>query len=135
MNNTVVLAISLALMLGIFTSCKEDLKTNRELLTEPTWKFSTATGTDSLSIALSLVFLNGVTQTYAEDGTYALEIPSVSDSQTGTWELDTDDVTLTLDKGTEDESIVGISELTESILTYTETDSAGTLNLTFTAVE
>ena len=118
-------------------SCKEDLKTNRELLTTPSWEFSTVTGNDTFGVALIQAFFTGATQNFLEDGTYIIDFATGStiDADTGTWELGADNVSLTFDKGTVDESLVSIDEITEKILTFTETDSSSSVTLSFTAVE
>jgi hypothetical protein len=105
----------------IITGCekKEEEPDKTALLTSHLWNFSelTTTSTDpNVQLAVNLVaaFLTNATMTFAPGGTYTITMLGQPD--TGSWEFNASETTITLNKGTDDESIQEIIKLTSSVL-------------------
>jgi len=112
---------SLFFALFIISSCekKEEEPDRTALLTNHVWKFSqlTTSSTNSniqLGVNLAAALMTNATLTFAANGTYTMVVLSQPDA--GIWELDASETTLTLNKGTEDESVQQIIKLTSSVL-------------------
>lgn len=109
------------LTLLIFTGCekKEEEPDKTALLTNHAWNFDElTTSSDSadiqMAVAFIAAFMNNATMTFATNGTYTLVM--LSTPGTGTWEINASETTITLDKGTDDESVQEIIKLTSSVL-------------------
>ena len=81
-------------------------------------------------------FMNNSTVNFSSDGTYAMVILSQTDN--GTWELNTEGTILTTDKGTDEETIQTITTLTSDVLEFIESiddEDYGTFDVTYRFVE
>ena len=118
------------LLLGIvfFQSCeKDDVKVNRlDLLTDYIWVYDTLEilPTSDANFMLAAAFVHmafqGSEYDFSQDSTYVMTSPNTTLS--GTWEL-TDNKTIWMDKGTENEmqlEIVSISESRSSLRLHLE---------------
>ena len=95
------------LLIGMLSfSCTKDNKSAESLLTSITWLFDNLehTSQDEFTsglLDLAEALMTGATYNFRSDGTYTLS--AMGDSDDGTWELSSDEKTITFDKGTEDE--------------------------------
>ena len=94
---------------------KEDEFSKEELLTAHTWRFSDMTAdTDTQDILDLITFvkalMTGATLNFDDDGTYSMT--AMQQTDTGTWDLSSDEKTLIMDKGTADESETTLVSLT-----------------------
>jgi hypothetical protein len=131
----------LILSILAITGCKKDDEGNgpdkSSLLTAHVWKFSsiTTSSTDpdvQLAVNLVAAFMTNGTMTYAAGGTYTITMLGQSDS--GTWELSADGKTITVDKGTADETFHTIKTLTADVLEFSESvvdEDLGTFDITY----
>ena len=117
-----------------FASCKKDdpttppvnTPTKKEMLVR-TWKIQSMT-VNQMPLPDSMYASNRLT--FKTDGTYISSDGSSSDD-TGTWEFNSDETKLIMDKGTSDESTGDIIELSTTKLHMKETDdSSGTVDMT-----
>ena len=118
-NLSSLIAFFLALI--IITGCekKEEEPDKTALLTNHVWKFSslsTSSTNSNIQFAVNLVaaFMTNATMTFATNGTFTMVI--LQQEQPGTWELNAGETTLTLNKGTADESVQQIINLTSTVL-------------------
>ena len=134
------LAISMSLLVVLFAaSCTpEEVKTNTELLTEVEWDFQSLT-TTNVDPDLRDLFeaLLGIAQyKYNSDGTYNITYDgNAFDPSSGTWKFNEDETAIIEDAGTADSDTLSIISLSEGTLTYSFTDSTGTVNVTWAHVE
>ncbi len=96
---------------------KEDEFSKEELLTAHTWRFSDMTADTDTQDILDLVtfvktLMTGGTLSFDDDGTYSMT--AMQQTDTGTWDLSSDEKTLIMDKGTVDESETTLVSLTLS---------------------
>jgi hypothetical protein len=119
-----ILVIAILSMAGCEKKDDENGPDKKALLTAHIWKFEslTTTSTDTqvqLAVNLMAAFMTNATLNISADGTYTMTILGESDS--GIWELNEDGTKLTIDKGTEDESVQTIVTLTSDVLEFLET--------------
>lgn len=110
--------------------------TNTELLTMGTWKYASVDAeVDSLESGYD-EFLDGMTMTFRTNGSYDIVIPSDSDAgvEDGTWEFNSDESVITLDKGQQDEQDIAIEVLTIDNLDTKFTDGANNEKVTIKMV-
>ena len=113
------------------------------LLTAHIWKFDNAstTSTDPLIQAMvtmmSTLVYTDATMNFNADGTYAMTIKNPltqqDETDSGTWEWNSDESKVIIDKGTEDEAESTIVTLTSDVLEHTmteEEDDLGIIELT-----
>jgi hypothetical protein len=106
--------------LFIISSCekKEEEPDKTALLTNHVWNFDklTTSSTDPdilLAVNLLGALMTGGTLTIAANGTYTMTLLGLPDA--GTWELNDNETTFTLNKGTDDESVQEIIKLTSTV--------------------
>ena len=116
-----------------FNGCNNDDNGNgpdkNALLTSHIWNFEnlSTTSTDAL-IQLTVTFLSAffedATMNFKADGTYTMTmlnpLTGLAESEDGTWEWNADETQITLDKGTDVETIHVITTLTSDVLEINE---------------
>lgn len=128
-------ALGLLLILAAFAGCTpEEVKTNTELITASTWAFEQVTSstlsTDDLAFYTAI--LSDTRVKYNTDGTYDVSfVDNVFDPYSGTWAFQAEEAQIVQDAGTDDESLLGVVELSELMFTYSFTDSIGTHNISW----
>ncbi|MEA1898182.1 MAG: lipocalin family protein, partial [Bacteroidota bacterium] len=118
MKKVLKIASPVLVLLFLFAALgceKEDEFSKEELLTAHTWRFSDMTAdTDTQDILDLITFvkalMTGGTLSFDDDGTYSMT--AMQQTDTGTWELSSDEKTLIMDKGTADESETTLVSLT-----------------------
>jgi len=117
--------------------CEKDANlSDEELLTSHIWRFSEMTANTDNADVLSLIgfaeaLMTVGTVNFHEGGVYTMTAMQQSDD--GIWELSADGTTLTMDKGTEDESATTLASITLSKMTWEDDgDYLGTLFTTTT---
>lgn len=113
--------VVLLFALIIISGCekKEDEPDKTALLISHVWNFdqlTTSSTNADIQLAVNLIaaFMTNATMTFASNGTYTMVVLGQPD--TGTWELNEAETSITLNKGTDDESIQQIIRLTSSVL-------------------
>ncbi len=137
MKNALQFIFPALLFLMIFSlpACeKEESFSNEELLTLHTWKYvnmSADTDDQTTQDLLNLVKLFMATSTidFNDDATYSWFIYDTTNN--GSWELSSSGLLLTMDKGSDDESVQTIAELTETKMVW-ETPGETTGGATYT---
>lgn len=106
----------------MISSCKKDdlIKTRTQLLTQHTWKFTSAISSDT-AVPMLLANQKGSELTFRIDMTYFTNPITGASSTFGTWEFSTDEKELFTNKGTSLERVSEISKLDESSLELKET--------------
>lgn len=117
--NPIYLFAFFSIMIIIGCEKKEEEPDKTALLTNHTWNFSelTTSSTDAdvqLAVNLIAAFMTNATMTFTTGGTYTITM--LGQPATGSWEFNASETTITLDKGTEDESVQDIIKLTSSVL-------------------
>lgn len=109
----------------LISSCKKDdlIKTRTQLLTQHTWKFTSAISSDT-AVPMLLANQKGSELTFRIDMTYFTNPITGASSTFGTWEFSTDEKELFTNKGTPLERVSEISKLDESSLELKETKSS-----------
>ncbi len=108
--------VLLILFLFAGLGCEKDANlSDEDLLTSHVWRFSEMTANTDNADALAWIevieaLVTGMTLNLHEGGTYTMTV--MQQSEDGTWELSADGTTLTLDKGTADESETTLVSLT-----------------------
>ena len=116
------------------TGCADVLETRTDHLTNGAWKIQDVNnpGFDTETRDFYLALLGLIETSYLEDGTYDAIFPAGGfDDYSGTWDFNEDASVLTIDKGTDDETVATIVDLSKEILVYTFSDSLGTTELSF----
>lgn len=130
--------------LSLFSCEKDDGnggKTKTDLLTAHAWVFSDVTSdSDDAMVEFALALVKAIMEdavyVFDANGSYSLTV--YSETGTGTWEFSSDEKTLILDEGTEDEVQNQIVTLTDSQLVLSSTDvdeDIGTYTVTYTWVK
>ena len=122
------------LVMAANTGCSKNDLSNKELLTAHPWKFAdaTTTSTDSTvikTVALVKAFMTNSEITLHTDGTYTMTSPFLTDPETGTWELSSDEKLITMKSDDDDDpgDAMRIATLTETslVLEVDDTDDDG----------
>ena len=107
--------------------CEKDANlSDEELLTSHIWRFSGMTANTDNADVLALIefaeaLMTGGTLNLHDDGTYTMT--AMQQSEDGTWELSADGNTLTLDKGTDDESATTLVSISISKMVWDDEGS------------
>jgi len=128
MKNLIKISLMLAFFAAIFTGCEKDDVSSPDMKTiilSKTWTFDKVTTNSNnvdiqALVAIAGGFLNGSTIKFDANGTYSWVV--LNSPSAGTWELV--DKTLTLDKGTEDESVSTVVSISTAqfVFSSNETD-------------
>lgn len=138
MKNSPVMRVAGALMIAsvlFLSSCQDIFESRTELLTEGPWSFQSFQNPDldATERAFITAIFSLTTWDYMANGTYSISFADTTFSaDDGTWEFNDDASVITQDKGTDDEAMLNILELSETTLSYTFDDSTGTNTLTWT---
>lgn len=117
------------------SSCQDMFESRTDLLTDGVWSFQSFQNPDlgSAEKALITAIFSLASWDYMADGTYSIAFADTAlSADGGTWEFNDDASVLTHDKGTDDEALLNIVDLTESTLSYSYDDSTGTNTLILT---
>lgn len=110
----------------IVTACGDDeeevLTGKLALLTAHQWKYSTCESDDEVTVEFANAFNAGATYTFAKNGTYAAKLGNVFSNLPfdGVWEFASNESQLILDKGTDEEIIYTIEQLSSTTLSVGE---------------
>lgn len=138
MKNSPIFRVGTALMIAsvlFLSSCQDIFESRSELLTDGPWSFQSFQNPDMdpTERAFITAIFSLASWDYMDNGTYSITFSDTTfGADDGTWEFNDDASVLTQDKGTSDEAVLNITDLSETTLSYTYDDSTGTNTLTWT---
>ena len=119
--------VLLIFFLFVGLGCEKDANlSDEELLTSHIWRFSEMTANTDDPDVLALIdfaeaIMTGGTVNFHDGGIYTMT--AMQQSEDGTWELSADGTTLTLDKGTDDESATTLASISISKMVWEDEGS------------
>ena len=127
-----ILLVGLLVISFMACDTEEVTKSRTELLTQKVWSFDVATGTPDQADFIDAINTDwqGLTIDFKTDGTYTVVQPG--ETSGGTWELDSSEKNILLDKGTVDEWNWFIMNLSETELYLnTQIDNSNSFGIYF----